>query len=103
MADLIGAARQSSQTGETVALTPYKDEVLGVLIVGTKNAAACVHALDGLREMVATPGLLSDEERGFVVHSVNELFAGDVTEMGEDVRCASLLPLPHPSNTLTAV
>lgn len=91
LADLIHAARQSSlkdvsDKGEAAALAPYKDEVLGVLTVGLKNAPSCLNALDGLKGMVTTANLLTDEELGFVVHNVNELFAGDVSEMSEDVR-----------------
>ncbi|EKM50673.1 uncharacterized protein PHACADRAFT_178404 [Phanerochaete carnosa HHB-10118-sp] len=85
LSDLIDAARQFAQEGEQAAFTPYKDEVLGVLTVGLKNSSACVHALDGLRGAATTPGLLADEERGFVVHNVNELFAKDVTEISDDI------------------
>lgn len=91
LADLIDAARQSASKDEqTAALAPYKDEVLGVLTVGLKNTLSAIHALDGLKAMVLTPNLLSDDELGFVVHNVNELFAGDVSELSEDVRYTSL-------------
>lgn len=92
LADLIHATRQSttlqadSEGEQSVALAPYRDEVLGVLTVGLKNPSSCLNALDGLKGMVTTSNLLSDEELGFVVHNVNELFAGDVTEQSEDIR-----------------
>lgn len=95
LADLIHAARQSSLVDSTsdeqsVALAPYKDEVLGVLTVGLKNTSACLNALDGLKGMVTTSNLLSDDELGFIVHNVNELFTGDVTEQSEDIRSVML-------------
>ena len=87
LADLIDAARQSaSREDKSAALASYKDEVLGVLTVGLKNTSSSIHALDGLTGMVTTPNLLSDDELGFIVHNVNELFAGDMTELSEDVR-----------------
>jgi DNA repair/transcription protein MET18/MMS19 len=89
LADLIDAARQSDSKGDgSAALAPYKDEVLGVLTVGLKNPASSIHALDGLKGMVLTSNLLSDDEQGFVVHNVNELFEGNVSELSEDVRYA---------------
>lgn len=95
LADLIHAARQSSLVNSTtdeqpVALAPYKDEVLGVLTVGLKNTPACLNALDSLKGMVTTSKLLSDDELGFIVHNVNELFTGDVTEQSEDIRSVIL-------------
>ena len=95
LADLVDAVRQSEtvQASETATLAPYKDEVLGVLTVGLKHTSGSVHALDGLKSMASTPRLLSDEELGFIVHSVNDLLSGDVTEMSEDVRCPILLSL----------
>ncbi len=91
LADLVDAVRQSSTVtgtseGESPALSIYKDEVLGVFTVGLKNVASCGHALDGLKAMVLTPKLLSDEELGFVVHNVNEVLAGEETQDDEDIR-----------------
>lgn len=58
-------------------LMPYKDEVLGVLTVGLKGASSRRQALTGLQGMVTTENLLTDEELGFVVHSVNEILEAD--------------------------
>lgn len=96
LADLIIAVRDSSlkdnsQGKKEPALAPYKDEVLGVLTVGLKNTASCGHALDGLKGMATTTGLLSDDELGFVVHNVNEVFTGENAEQADDVRCVAFL------------
>ena len=87
LADLIEAARESTaQDPEvlpdegSVPLSPYKDEVLGVLTVGLKAPASALPAIDGLKSMVRTVGLLTDDELGFVVHNVNELLQKDEEE-----------------------
>ena len=66
-------------------LNPFKDEVLGILTVGLRNPDSASPALMGLDAMVKVSGLLTNEELGFVVHSINEvLSAGDDT--GNDTR-----------------
>ncbi|KAI0352164.1 ARM repeat-containing protein [Trametes cingulata] len=87
LADLIGAARKSTADDPevlpeegNVPLSPYKDEVLGVLTVGLKTPASALPAIDGLKSMARTIGLLTDEELGFVVHNVNELLQKDEEE-----------------------
>ena len=105
LADLIEAAREStSQDPEVlpeeggVPLSPYKDEVLGVLTVGLKTPASAYPAIDALKSMVRTPGLLTDEELGFIVHNVNEVLQKDEDET--DLRCAHpSLCLPPPSRS----
>lgn len=62
-----------STSDQTTPLLPYKDQVLGVFTVGLKATSSCLPALSGLKYMVTTPDLLSDEELGFIVHNVNEL------------------------------
>ncbi|KAH8075854.1 ARM repeat-containing protein [Cristinia sonorae] len=96
LADVIVAARDSSlldpevlPTQGEVALSPFKDEVLGVFTVGLKTPTTRKHALDGLKGLVTTRGLLSDEELGFIVHNVNEVLTEDGNE-DEDVREAIL-------------
>ncbi|KAI0372603.1 ARM repeat-containing protein [Pilatotrama ljubarskyi] len=87
LSDLIEAARKSTaddpevlpEEGD-VPLSPYKDEVLGVLTVGLKTPSSALPAIDGLKSMVRTAGLLTDEELGFVVHNVNELLQRDEGE-----------------------
>lgn len=92
LSDLIASARDSTSkdpevlpTEGDVPLSPYKDEVLGVLTVGLKTPSSTQPALDGLKGVVTTPGLLTDEELGFVVHNVNELLQKDGDE-SEDTR-----------------
>ena len=92
LADVIIAARDSTKLEpetlpdhDEVALAPYKDEVLGVFTVGLKTATIRKYALDGLKGLVTTRGLLSDEELGFVVHNVNEVLSEGGDE-DEDVR-----------------
>ena len=105
LANLIEAAREStSQDPEVlpeeggVPLSPYKDEVLGVLTVGLKTPASAYPAIDALKSMVRTPGLLTDEELGFIVHNVNEVLQKDEDET--DLRCAHPpLRLPPPSRS----
>ena len=87
LADLIEAARESTaQDPEVlpeeggVPLFPYKDQVLGVLTVGLKTPASAYPAIDALKSMVRTPGLLTDEELGFIVHNVNEVLQKDEDE-----------------------
>ena len=72
---------------EDIPLAPYKDEVLGVLTVGLTAGSPAQPTLDGLKALVTTPGLLTDEELGFVVHKVNELLQ-DGHEENEDIRSA---------------
>ncbi|KAI0629374.1 ARM repeat-containing protein [Trametes polyzona] len=87
LADLIEAARMSTADDPevlpeegNVPLSPYKDEVLGVLTVGLKTPASALPAIDGLKSMARTVGLLTDEELGFVVHNVNEILQKDEDE-----------------------
>ena len=87
LADIIDAARgaivaDSTPDSQTPSpLSPYKDEVLGVLTVGLKVPSGCRHALVGLLSMANTPKLLTDDELGFVVHNVNELLSGGDVDM----------------------
>jgi DNA repair/transcription protein MET18/MMS19 len=85
LARLADAARESSLVAQTQQTTnasnkdpllgPYKDEVLGAFTSGLKtdSPGTASPALEGLKALVQTPRLLSDEEVGYVVHSVNEL------------------------------
>lgn len=90
LSDLVIAARDSisndigSSTDKPEApLMPYKDEVLGVFTVGLKTSTSRRAALDGLKGMVTTPTLLTDEELGFIVHNVNEILQGDPDESND--------------------
>ncbi|CCM00251.1 uncharacterized protein FIBRA_02280 [Fibroporia radiculosa] len=90
LADFIVASRDSmSKDSEVlpaeddVPLLSYKDEVLGILTVGLKTPSSAQPALDGLKGMVTTRGLLTDEEIGFVVHNVNELLQKEGEESDE--------------------
>ncbi|KAI0091461.1 ARM repeat-containing protein [Irpex rosettiformis] len=90
LADLIDAVRESvivttADEEKSAALSPYKDEVLGVFTVGLKTVASCGHALEGLKAMVLTPHLLVDEELGFVVHNINEVLTNEETQNDEDI------------------
>jgi DNA repair/transcription protein MET18/MMS19 len=64
-------------------LTPYKDEVLGVLTVGLKASSSRRPALAGLQGIVTTENLLSNEELGFVVHNVNAILEADSDEFDD--------------------
>lgn len=76
-----------------VPLFQYKDEVLGVLTVGLRNASSASPGLTGLKGMVTTRGLLSEEELGFIVHNINELLQSSESE-NADIRFDS-----HPCST----
>ncbi|KAI0831813.1 ARM repeat-containing protein [Trametes gibbosa] len=87
LSDLIEASRKSTAHDPeilpeegNVPLSPYKDEVLGVLTVGLKTPASALPAIDGLKSMTQTTGLLTDEELGFVVHNVNDILQRDEDE-----------------------
>lgn len=92
LSDLIAAARDSmsanksddSESTET-PLTPFKDEMLGIVSSALNIPAARDPALACLLGLVSTKNLLSDEELGFIVHNVDELL-GEDTEQGEEAR-----------------
>lgn len=88
LTDLITAARESATTVDQpdIPLSPYKDEVLGVLTVGLKASSSRLPALMGLKAMVTTKELLSDDELGFIVHNVNEVLQTDPEEEGDDAK-----------------
>ncbi|KAG5652051.1 hypothetical protein H0H81_006471 [Sphagnurus paluster] len=86
LADLANSARDSmtkevNKTKHTVApMMPYKDEVLGVVSAGLKSPASRIPALSLLRGIVWTKRLLTDQELGYIVHSVNEVFQSEEVE-----------------------
>lgn len=87
LSDIILASRDSMPKDpenalvlEDVPLSPYKDEVLGVVLVGLKSSSSASPALTGLKGMATTRGLLTEEELGFVVHNINELLQSDESE-----------------------
>ncbi|KAG6909334.1 hypothetical protein DXG01_000934 [Tephrocybe rancida] len=86
LADLVNAARDSLLSEVTdktpIPMMLYKDEVIGVVSAGLKTAASRIPAIALLRGLITTKRLLSDEELGFVVHSVNEVFSDE--EAGND-------------------
>ncbi|KAH9479537.1 MMS19 nucleotide excision repair protein-like protein [Psilocybe cubensis] len=89
LSDLIAAARDSTKKSSLEdadpPLLPYKDEVLGVFIVGLKLITTRNAALSGLKVMATTKRLLSDEELGFIVHNVNEIIQADGEELYESI------------------
>ena len=74
LADLSEALRKSplEVSGEG-NLAPLKDETLSVFVVGLKPFPSRKSALQGLKSMVETHGLITDEELGFIIHSVNDV------------------------------
>jgi hypothetical protein len=88
LAELVVAARDSMLQSAIdqeldVPLIPYKDEVLGVFTVGLKTTHPCQPAIAGLKAVVTTPGLLADDELGFVVHNVHDILLAD-SDNGDD-------------------
>ena len=74
LADLSEALRGSplAVSGEG-NLASLKDETLGVFVVGLKALSSRRSALRGLKSMVETEELITDEELGFIVHNVNDI------------------------------
>lgn len=74
LADLSEALRKSPLVviGEG-NLASLKDETLSVFIVGLKTFSSRRAALRGLKDMVETEELITDEELGFIVHNVNDV------------------------------
>ncbi|KAG5647524.1 hypothetical protein DXG03_009461 [Asterophora parasitica] len=84
LADLTNASRESMPKAVAddtpIPMLPYKDEVLGAVSVGLKASPSRIPALSLLRGLVTTPNLLTDQELGFIVHSVDEVFQTDASE-----------------------
>ncbi|KAF9531685.1 RNAPII transcription regulator C-terminal-domain-containing protein [Crepidotus variabilis] len=75
----------SCKTGETAetaepALSPFKDELVGVYTVGLQATSLRSPALAGLEALCSIYNLLTDEELGFVVHKVNDIIEGSPEE-----------------------
>ncbi|KAL1745859.1 Dos2-interacting transcription regulator of RNA-Pol-II-domain-containing protein [Schizophyllum fasciatum] len=86
LSEVIQASRDSSlkgRDGAEVPLAPYKDEVLGAMTVGLKSSSSRPSALSGLTGVVTTPGLVTDDEIGFIVHNLSELVQAGLTEEDE--------------------
>lgn len=74
LGDLSESLRKSPlAVGGEGNLAALKDETLSVFVVGLKAPSSRRSALRGLKSMVETKGLITDEELGFVVHSVNDV------------------------------
>ncbi|KAJ7020638.1 ARM repeat-containing protein [Mycena alexandri] len=86
LSDVIAAARDSvakssktesmSDSTVEVPLAPFKNEILGALISGLAAVSTTGAALAGLTGLVSTPGLLSDDELGFIVLKANDVLDG---------------------------
>lgn len=81
LCEVIDAARNSARQknadnsiGEA-ALMPFKDEVLGLYTAGLQTPSLRPVAFLGLKSLVLTDGLLTDEEIGYIVHKVNDIIA----------------------------
>jgi hypothetical protein len=82
LSEVINSARDSDDQGKGVdefdpVLTPYQDEVLGVYIVGLQSASLRSAALSGLKAMILSNNLLTDEEHRFIIHKVNDVILKD--------------------------
>ena len=88
LASLIAASRDSALkeiNSEEVFLLPFKDDVLGVLVLGLMGKSSLRPAIEGLSGLVTTAGLLDDDEIGFVVQKVNDVISGQQEDLG--ARC----------------
>ena len=88
LASLIAASRDSAlkviNSGEIFFL-PFKDEVLGVLVLGLMGKSSLRPAIEGLSGLVTTLDLLDDDEIGFVVQKVNDVISDKQEDLG--ARC----------------
>lgn len=83
LADLSESLRKSPLVvGGEGNLASLKDETLGVFVVGLKAFSSRVSALKGLKSMVETEGLITDEELGFIVHNVNDVILDEENDEG---------------------
>ncbi|TRM60732.1 RNAPII transcription regulator C-terminal-domain-containing protein [Schizophyllum amplum] len=85
LSEVIQAGRDSSlkEVDGDAPLAPYKDEVLGAMTVGLKSPSSRPSALSGITGLVTTPGLITDDEIGFIVHNLSELIQSGLTEEDE--------------------
>ncbi|KAH9059086.1 ARM repeat-containing protein [Lactarius vividus] len=94
LASLIVASRDSALkviNSEEIFLLPFKDEVLGVLVLGLKGKSSLRPAIEGLSGLVTTPGLLDDDEIGFVVQKVNDVISDQQEDFGSSHAALDLL------------
>jgi len=85
LAQFIEAARDSiPQDSDELYLSPYKDEIIGALTGGLKAHNLRLPALTGLKGLVMSERLLSDQELGFIVHNVNEIIQ-DTPDQFDDI------------------
>ena len=88
LASLIAASRDSALkeiNSEEVFLLPFKDDILGVLVLGLMGKSSLRPAIEGLSGLVTTVDLLDDDEIGFVVQKVNDVISGQHEDPG--TRC----------------
>lgn len=86
LADLSEALRNSLLVvGGEGNLAFLKDETLGVFVAGLKAFSSRRSALRGLKSMVEIEGMITNEELGFIVHSVDDVILDE--EDDEDTRC----------------
>ncbi|KIK61642.1 hypothetical protein GYMLUDRAFT_996292 [Collybiopsis luxurians FD-317 M1] len=87
LSELIAAVRDSRKDEESesfeLPLSPFKDEILGIVSSALRNPASRDPALACLLGMVSTKSLLSDEELGFIVHNVDEILSEDSEDAEE--------------------
>ncbi|KIJ55124.1 hypothetical protein M422DRAFT_23773 [Sphaerobolus stellatus SS14] len=70
-------------------LDPFKDEIMAVFTVGLKSPSSTPPALGGLDAIIKIQDFLTDEELGFVVHSINEVLSPSA-ESTDEVRAQAL-------------
>ncbi|KAJ3917813.1 ARM repeat-containing protein [Lentinula edodes] len=90
LSDLIAAARDSMAANKVddsdsleTPLSPYKDEILSIVSSALKVSSSRDPALACLLGLVSTEKLVSDEELGFIVHSVDEILLEESDEAEE--------------------
>ena len=83
LADLSESLRKSPLViGGEGNLASLKDETLGVFLVGLRAFSSRMSALRGLKSMVETEGLITDDELGFIVHNVNHVILHEEDDEG---------------------
>ncbi|KAL0067234.1 hypothetical protein AAF712_005804 [Marasmius tenuissimus] len=108
VSDVIAAARDAmshapveeaidSETVDT-PLTPFKDELVSVIISALKVPSCRSPATACLLGSVSIPRLLAEEDLGFIVHNVNEVLNIDDDEEDSNaaLKLLSTIALSHP-------
>ncbi|TDL24084.1 ARM repeat-containing protein [Rickenella mellea] len=72
--------RKDGEPEGTLLLSPFKDDILGVLLAGLKATETVGPALLGLKKLSQMKGLLEDDEFTIVVRNINDVLQSDADD-----------------------